>query len=646
MSAMKTSSRVAYSLRSILTTFFGPRRRRLVLMIVLIAGCAALVLVSLPSRLELRSLPNGLHWPALLAQLRWAGECTDELSDVAVPSNKTWPRPRFHLMVDSRKKDAELCKTLYSAAVQGYPPPVLVGYRDSEYIPLGVTDLFELALWVMSDYRSHIQDGDIVMWLGRETLVQLPAEITLRRFLQHREVINARLTRRYPGSDIHQKVLFPAAKRCPYGFCNTTDWAALPGSSLPRDMYGPLDDEDLLETKFTRPRYLTPSVFIGEAHDVVSLLKSSLKASELSNELSINETALWSQLFLSQEVARLNRTRSVPSKFDNLTNAITDFLYNQPNPLHNVPTNNAIDTLPPPPDLSIHLDYESRLFQPLTPDTENDIHPLTFAHPTLAISPSKLAAHLYRSPLLLPPELPPSLSPFEKISLPSTQDRPTNLINWHPPFQDSLPHLRDELSRLQKETTWSSVPFLTNVVVPRGSIPSVVIPSDGVSFEETWKKMWFQPYGTVLLEAYLQLGGKALGEEERWNERGGRGGVWTDEGAWIPWDRLCGEYEVAMFGTVGESKGEENKGEENEAEGSNDGVNKSDENKTKETDERVGNGEENKGQDGELQLDKQDEGGGREGKEVGENDAEKGQAGENRDEKESREGKIPKTRGE
>ncbi|KAK0626274.1 hypothetical protein B0T14DRAFT_492636 [Immersiella caudata] len=413
--------KAAHGFLALLAASLGPRRQRIAILAITLplkektrshptGHCKKLTNVE--EQFNLHTLSLGPRWSTILAQFLWtASHYTDNLSDAAVPINQTWHRPRFHLFVDSREKGADLCKTLFSAAVQGYPPPVLIGYTGMVDIPLGATNIFERALWAISDYRSHVEDGDLVMWLGRNTLTQLPADITVRRFLQHGEAADQKLARKYPDLDLHQRVLFPAGKRRLYGYCNTTDLEALPESSLPRDIYGTLQKETLLEAKFTRPRYLAPGAFMGNVKDVASFLKTSVTASETSAEPNLDESTLWDRLFLDQELTRRNYSNS---PFAQLSNTITNILYNQPIPLHN-PTTDITTT--PPPDLGIHLDYESRLFQPLTPLTSNDITPLTFIPPTLTISPSKLASHLYTSPLLLPPELSPSLSPFEKTKI-------------------------------------------------------------------------------------------------------------------------------------------------------------------------------------------------------------------------------------
>jgi len=392
----------------------------------------------------------------------------------------------------------------------------LIGYGEGDNHPLTTSALFESVLAVLLDFRSHVGGEDIVLWLGKKTLLQLPAETVVRRYLQQRDVINERLRYRYPSSEIGQRLLFPAAKSSLRSPRNGTETEFLPKSTLPRDVYGSLQKESLLETRFTRPRHILAASFMGKADDVTSLLGVLLEGTN-SSEGHFDEAAIWPQLFLRQERARQERARANQTRIDQARSAMTRLVYKQPSALHGhntTPNHTALPTL----DLGIHLDYESRIFQPITNDTTNDIHPLTFRHPVIASTPSRSAAHLYRDPVRLPPELMISqrLSSFLELLAVDDVDGyvVVNNSNTPPPAADQsqaqgngsdndLPDLivaaavigrymdkpRREaateeeqlLSRpgRRRNVTWGDVPFWTNVVVPRGSVPGVLVFEDG-----------------------------------------------------------------------------------------------------------------------------------------------------------------------
>lgn len=232
---------------------------------------------------------------------------------------------------------------------------------------------------------------------------------------------------------------FSASKTFDHASLNATEVR-----SLPRDMYGFIPDESLVETKYVRPRLPTPDVFMGEARDVASFLSAGVELAPPDATEDIAETVTTTRLFLDQELQRQERlAHSTPSLFARLSHLLLG-----PTQHHPSLTNHT--------DLGLTLDYESRLFQPINPTATNDIHPLAFDRPMLANSPSKTHHHLYKNPLRLPPELPGHLSPLAHLSA------NRNILS------------PEDLHRLQDEVKWPTVRFVTNVAVPRGRIPAVL----------------------------------------------------------------------------------------------------------------------------------------------------------------------------
>lgn len=76
-----------------------------------------------------------------------------------------------------------------SIVVQGYPAPILVGYHSE----LGHMDTLGLFRSIRDTIaKPPTATGDIVLWLGRDHWVQLPLEVTVRRFLvAYRVVIDS-----------------------------------------------------------------------------------------------------------------------------------------------------------------------------------------------------------------------------------------------------------------------------------------------------------------------------------------------------------------------------------------------------------------------------------------------------------------------
>ncbi|KAM7200945.1 hypothetical protein V8F33_003611 [Rhypophila sp. PSN 637] len=290
---------------------------------------------------------------------------SDELSDFHMynisksSAAKTWPRPQLHVLIDARhhlEEPINLCRTLLSVVIQGYPPPILVGYRSEidtekkeddkggENKMASLTGSFlgqALDAMQYTKFQAIEEKGakterpeNIVVFLGRDQWVQMPAEVTVRRYLQHKEVLSKRLARQYEVLTGRHKdgdpetstrtdkregyrlgVLFPASRRktcfewdevCNerYRSNSAKDYDAdistekdgfpldfehrddiLPESSLPVDIHGtfpdPKDQDSAqkhgIPARYQRPRHLSGGAFIGSAGHVELLLKGALE---------------------------------------------------------------------------------------------------------------------------------------------------------------------------------------------------------------------------------------------------------------------------------------------------------------------------------------------------------------------------------
>ncbi|KAK3315038.1 hypothetical protein B0H66DRAFT_331721 [Apodospora peruviana] len=547
-------------------------------------------------------------------------ECpSDELSDFHVYNNstgsggkqrKTWPRPRFHVLVDARQSSNNVCRTLLSALVQGYPPPILVGYEEAKVKErknktgdyeksvdkiVHEADSFLNAtlnalMTTTSTTRTRHEDDrteDVILFLGKDQWIQMPAEVMVRRYLQQREVVDGRLARQYATSGRYrQGVLFPATKQrncfagCRHCGNQTIDGSAagerfLPESSLPEDIYGHFgrvgkQQLRVVETRYLRPRYLGPGSFMGEARDVERLLKGAMERLDLlkedqghvsSDDSDSNrkneairddvEGYLWSEMFFEQEIERWQGQHGAtasPKRRKGVVGGMLEKLgvvtiaHDTASLVEGTSRTEEVDD---EAEFGISLDYESRIFQDMAEYTTNsnnitgkpmaeitrDVRFLKFDRPSVARSPSNTAAHLYRDPIKLPPELllhhPAGSSPFA----------PTTTVTAGEQGEQMQ---RDNQER-SVTVRWSTVEFATNVVVPRASIPAVLnmgrlTEAGGEVVDELWERMWFRQYGRMLLNEYLHPNRHTLaleaaaGGETWWNSRGGRGGVWTDQG--------------------------------------------------------------------------------------------------------------------
>ncbi|KAL8678094.1 MAG: hypothetical protein Q9186_005533 [Xanthomendoza sp. 1 TL-2023] len=115
-----------------------------------------------------------------------------------------------------------------------------------------------------------------------------------------------------------------------------------------------------------------------------------------------------------------------------------------------------------------------------------------------------------------------------------------------------LPH-SDMLDELPERLDWFEVPLATNLYA--GSVPSLIhINGDKSLLNDWWPSMWYHPYSRALVRRYIRstqtrqaAQAAAAGGQTWWDMRGGRGGVWTDNGIWMSWGEVCKKTEDEVF---------------------------------------------------------------------------------------------------
>jgi hypothetical protein len=142
---------------------------------------------------------------------------------------------------------------------------------------------------------------------------------------------------------------------------------------------------------------------------------------------------------------------------------------------------------------------------------------------------------------LPPPFLPHNHQAHSTNTTSPFRNEPTDLPSiLHP---DSLP----------TALPWKQIPLATNIHVP--SIPVLLhFNGDKSYLESWWPNMWYHSYARSLLRRYIRSPPPAT-------QRGGRGGVWTDDGRWFSWGDMCGGWEEEVFGDGLGRWGKEGKGD-------------------------------------------------------------------------------------
>ena len=307
---------------------------------------------------------------------------------LAPPINKTIlglqkTNPAFHLIIPASEPKPDLCKTLLSSFVLGYPSPTLVNYGK----------VFEGAGWDKGSHagkirgvydflnNKQVKDDDLVLIIdGYDVWFQLPPEILIRRYHAGVLEVNERLRRRYgmvrdgKSSDMTadmvqkytQSVVFGADKICWPNPVADPACAAIPYSTLPKDVYGPQTDKDP-ESFHNRPRYLNSGTVIGPAADVRAIYEYAVQKVEQNDRGKIGDQFVFAEIFGEQEFQRESIRRSSQSPGGRFYDWLSNSLGTSESPLSaNITINNMTTVAGQRYEYSIGLDYESRLFQTMT----------------------------------------------------------------------------------------------------------------------------------------------------------------------------------------------------------------------------------------------------------------------------------------
>lgn len=423
---------------------------------------------------------------------------------------------------------------------------------------------------------TTLKDDDLVLIIdGYDVWFQLPPEVMIRRYHAMVLEVNERLRRRYgmatdgkPRDGIAdmvqkytQSVIFGADKICWPNPAEDPACAAVPYSTLPKDVYGPLTDKDP-DAFHNRPRYLNSGTVIGPAADVRAIYKYAVQKVEQKDRGKIGDQFVFAEIFGEQEFQRETIRRSSQSTGGRFYDWLSNTLGTSESPLSaNITMNNMTTVAGQRYEYSIGLDYESRLFQTMTHSADD----LEFIVYNSSDSLSAIqAAHpsLHGRPFFLPTGIQKLNPPF---SFASPGDTTANLEESKKflllPYSPKLDHLpghsvNDDLDSEEEEDqapTWRTTPLATNVYA--ASIPPLLhINGDKSLLDTWWPKLWHHPYSRALLRAFIRsTQGKraeaaaAKGGLTWWDKRGGRGGVWTDRGEWLAWGEVCKGCEEDVF---------------------------------------------------------------------------------------------------
>ncbi|CAG5145248.1 uncharacterized protein ALTATR162_LOCUS1680 [Alternaria atra] len=488
----------------------------------------------------------------LLVALLFAANGARHFVPASIPSSfsssssgeKSNPKPsaNLHLLIPADRKDVNLCKTMLSAAVAGYPTPTLINWGakfDDKSLVAGGSHLAKIS-GVLEYLRTlgPERDDDLLLLVdGYDIWFQLRPSALISRFHAINNAANTRI-RQTMGSKaaaaegISQNIIFSAQKRCWPWKPEDPPCYAVPQSSLPDDIYGPETDTDIgfeknPYVKF-RQRYLNSGDAMGRVGAMKALFERAMEKAEKDRNFG-SDQKIFSEIFGDQEFQRevmRQRHRSVFQKVGDWSTGRKSILNPQSERRMREHKQGK------PDEFGIGLDYASLLGHP-TVFAEEDSAWVTYNDPK---SIAQASAELNIAPVRV-------------------HDLAQDITDSQPPFR---PAVVAPGSIFPGDKTWRDVPLYTNMwtsVVPglihhnahRDGLKSLRV--------SVWDRMWYFNYSRKLYESNAagSVGPVAVvhddeGREQAWwSPIADKGGAKSDKNEWLPWDDICKEFEGEVF---------------------------------------------------------------------------------------------------
>jgi len=483
-------------------------------------------------------------------------EASESLGGVVSP-----PRTdKLHVLLPASNPEVNLCKTLMSASILGYPTPTLIAWNetfDTSYLLGGgshvakITKVLEYLeampssqdneLVLMMDaygaFNLYDNPGNKATHMEADIWFQLRPETFIDRYYSINKAANKRLQKRLGSAveaeGVQQTIIFGAGKRCAPNQVHTVACYPIPESPLPADLYGPNTDTIMGRNKYTslRQRYLNSGYIIGPVSDMRKMFRRAQEKVDAikdqvdwdngshgsdfmyhGSDQSIFNSMLGEQEFQREVMRRRHYksgdTNGKPPPPTYLEGTLID------DPLNPSFTHEPMEHKAGKPDeFGMGLDYFSELGQ----QTVNAEEDATWIKHTVEPENQIGERHIFACPLR------------------ATKKIPKDISSSRQPFE-----LMAETGEAPAESSWDDIMLYTNICMDQ--IPVMIHHNgDKGAREYAWPNLWLQPHARKLMD-------QVLTQEQSSN--GGAGGAFT-EGNYISWPELCPrEMDAELFRDV------------------------------------------------------------------------------------------------
>lgn len=372
--------------------------------------------------------------------------------------------------------------------------------------------------------QSHVKDRDLVLVLnGSDTWLQLPSYLMLQRYGRTVEHANEDSKKTYGSKRLGfsripvfpESVVWAASRRC----------ISTPGiGEFACRMMPAFPDAK-------HPDFPSAGAGMGSVAGMKTIYDRVTE--KLDDDLPVNVVV---QTVLTELLAEQEASRRLSASSQSFA-AWTEWIFghrHETNDLHHEQIKPTSLLLDGPQEFGMTMDHAKSLFQ--TANEANDVFFVTLNDSA------------------------PLHSNKQQGSMAS------DILQSAPPFQVTLKEQSTALSvtQLDFNATLDFVPTnLTwrelNLAASRDilSIPVAIHAEyrDQDLVRQQWQQMWFYPYARAMLrnafrttEGAIRAKSAASGGDDQWDTRGGKGGVWTQDGSWLAWGEICRGHEDELFG--------------------------------------------------------------------------------------------------
>ncbi|KAF2096891.1 hypothetical protein NA57DRAFT_18129, partial [Rhizodiscina lignyota] len=407
----------------------------------------------------------------------------------------------IHFLIPATDPNSNLCKTLLSAGILGYPSPTILAWKEKlDETGLGggshLMKISKTLKYLNSLQKS--QDDDLVFMIDAYDIhFQLPVEVLIERYHRINARHNARLQKElgpaYENEGIRQQIIFGAGKRCAPNALWEVACYTVPYSYAPDDLYYNNTDTVLGHNNWysMKQRYINSGYIIGPVGMMRKLFERAQEKADDHKDKPIygaSDQAIFARIMGEQNYAREVQRLKHVSAWEKFWHP-----YMATKPRDNFVQGLYIDNILKPsvsvtpfvPDedtdyeFGMGLDYFSELgHQTMNSDINRDSQWLIWDHPENttfhAQAQSKFSRH---SKLDCPVRVP--------------TDLPYDIANLSNPF-----HLLERTNLPDKKVwtskTWREVPLYSHLCM--GTVPVMVHHNGGKENRDyRWPDLWMQP---------------------------------------------------------------------------------------------------------------------------------------------------------